>query len=65
MVFIDGDENDPNSYQAAGQIDYNDFIKKLPKNKYKFIDATYILIEPLNKKEIYKILDYYELNKSK
>ena len=52
MVFIDGDENDPNSYQVAGQIDYNDFIKKLPVNKYKFIDASYIMVEPLTKEEI-------------
>ena len=52
-------------YEEIGRIYYEDFIQKLPKNKYEFIDATYILIEPLNKKEIYKILDYYELNKSK
>ena len=56
LVFIDGDENDPNSYQAAGQIDYNDFIKKLPKNKYKFIDASYIMVEPLSKEEILDLL---------
>jgi len=29
FVVINGDENDPNSYQVAGQIDYDDFIKKL------------------------------------
>ena len=56
LVFIDGDENDSNSYQAAGQIDYNDFIKKLPKNKYKFIDASYIMVEPLSKEEILDLL---------
>ena len=33
LVTIDGDENDPNSYQVVGQLDYNDFIKKLPKDK--------------------------------
>jgi len=33
FVVINGDENDPNSYQVAGQIDYDDFIKKLPINK--------------------------------
>ena len=65
LVIIDGDENDEKNYYGVGNLNYNDFIKKLPKNKYEFIDATYILIEPLNKKEIYKILDYYELNKSK
>ena len=56
LVFIDGDENDENSYQVAGQIDYNDFIKKLPKNKYKFIDASYIMVEPLSKEEILDLL---------
>ena len=56
FVVINGDENDPNSYQVAGQIDYDDFIKKLPINKYKFIDASYIMVEPLNKEEILDLL---------
>ena len=56
FVVINGDENDPNSYQVAGQIDYNDFIKKLPENKYKFIDASYIMVEPLSKEEILDLL---------
>ena len=56
FVVINGDENDPNSYQVAGQIDYDNFIKKLPINKYKFIDASYIMVEPLNKEEILDLL---------
>ena len=56
LVTIEGDENDPNSYQVAGQIDYDDFIKKLPINKYKFIDASYIMVEPLSKEEILDLL---------
>ena len=56
LVTIEGDENDPNSYQVAGQIDYDDFIKKLPISKYKFIDASYIMVEPLNKEEILDLL---------
>ena len=56
LVTIEGDENDPNSYQVAGQIDYDDFIKKLPINKYKFIDASYIMLEPLSKEEILDLL---------
>ena len=56
FVVINGDENDPNSYQAAGQIDYDDFIKKLPISKYKFIDASYIMVEPLSKEEILDLL---------
>ena len=56
FVVINGDENDPNSYQVAGQIDYNDFIEKLPISKYKFIDASYIMVEPLSKEEILDLL---------
>ncbi|MHB9300134.1 DUF4299 domain-containing protein [Fusobacterium polymorphum] len=56
FVVINGDENDPNSYQIVGQIDYNDFIKKLQKNKYKFIDASYIMVEPLSEEEILDLL---------
>ena len=56
FVIINGDENDPNSYQVAGQIDYDDFIKKLPISKYKFIDASYIMVEPLSKEEILELL---------
>ena len=52
FVVINGDENDPNSYQGVGQLDYDDFIKKLPKEKYKFIDASYIMVEPLNREEL-------------
>ena len=32
-------------------LNYDDFIKKLPINKYKFIDASYIMVEPLSKKK--------------
>ncbi|WP_336161247.1 DUF4299 domain-containing protein [Fusobacterium polymorphum] len=56
FVVINGDENDPNSYQVAGNLNYDDFIKKLPENKYKFIDASYIMVEPLNKEEILDLL---------
>ena len=56
FVVINGDENDPNSYQVVGQIDYNDFIKKLPINKYIFIDASYIMVEPLSKEEILELV---------
>ena len=56
FVVINGDENDPNSYQGVGQLDYDDFIKKLPKEKYRFIDASYIMVEPLSKEEISDLL---------
>ena len=56
FVIINGDENDPNSYQVAGNLNYDDFIKKLPTDKYKFIDASYIIVEPLNRDDIEKML---------
>ena len=56
LVTINGDENDPNSYQIVGNMNYEDFIKKLPINKYKFIDASYIMVEPLSKEEILDLL---------
>ena len=56
LVTINGDENDPNSYQVAGNLNYDDFIKKLPINKYKFIDASHIMVEPLSKEEILDLL---------
>ena len=52
FVVINGDENDRNSYQPVGRIAYDNFIKKLPKEKYRFIDASYIMVEPLTKEEI-------------
>ena len=52
FVVINGDENDRNSYQPVGRIAYDEFIKKLPKEKYRFIDASYIMVEPLTKEEI-------------
>jgi len=56
LVTIDGDENNENSYQVAGNLNYDDFIKKLPVNKYRFIDASYIMVEPLSKKEMLELL---------
>ena len=56
LVIIDGDENDKKNYYGVGNLNYNDFIKKLPKNKYRFIDASYIIIEPLSKEEILELV---------
>ena len=56
LVIIDGDENDEKNYYGVGNLNYNDFIKKFPKNKYKFIDASYIMVEPLSKEEILDLL---------
>ena len=56
LVTIDGDENDKDSYNVAAYLNYDDFIKNLPENKYRFIDASYIMVEPLSKEEILDLL---------
>ena len=50
------DENGEEGIDKIGESIYDDFIKKLPTDKYKFIDASYIVIEPLNRDEILEIL---------
>ena len=48
------DENGKEGIEKIAESIYDDFIKKLPSNKYKFIDASYIVVEPLNRNEIFK-----------
>ena len=50
------DENGKEGIDKIGESIYDDFIKNLPTNKYKFIDASYIVVEPLNRDEILEIL---------
>ena len=50
------DENGKEGIEKIAESIYDDFIKKLPANKYKFIDASYIVVEPLNREEIVEIL---------
>ena len=50
------DENGKEGVEKIAEFIYDDFIKKLPSDKYKFIDASYIVVEPLNRKEIVEIL---------
>lgn len=59
LVTIDGDENDRNSYNVAAHLDYDDFIKNLPESKYRFIDASYIMVEPLNREELLGLLEIF------
>lgn len=49
-------ENGEEDIKKIGELIYGDFIKKLPSNKYKFIDASYIVVEPLNKEEMLELL---------
>ena len=51
------DENGEEEIDKIGESLYGDFIKKLPTDKYKFIDASYIVVEPLNRDEILEIIN--------
>ena len=50
------DENGKEGIEKIAESIYDDFIKRLPSDKYKFIDASYIVVEPLNRDEILEIL---------
>lgn len=55
LVVIDGDPNDPGSYSVYKYIEHKKFVKRLPGKKYTVLDAKYILIEGLTRKEIESI----------
>ena len=58
LLIIELNKNDgKNYYCLVGNLEYDKFIKKLPTDKYKFIDGAYIMLEPLTKEEILKLLD--------
>ena len=58
LLIIELNKNDgKNYYYLAGNLEYDKFIKKLSTDKYKFIDGAYIMLEPLTKEEILKLLD--------
>ena len=58
LLIIELNKNDgKNYYCLVGNLEYDKFIKKLPTDKYKFIDGAYIMLEPLTKEEIVKLLD--------
>lgn len=57
LLIIELNKNDrKNYYCLAGNLEYDKFIKKLSTDKYKFIDGAYIMLEPLTKEEILKLL---------
>lgn len=48
IVAHHGDGSQQDMYFSLGRIPYEEFIEKLPQNKYHFIDAYHILVEPLS-----------------
>lgn len=51
------DEDDPESYYALGEMDYDSFIQKLDPEKYSFLDGGYIVVSGLSKEEMMKLLE--------
>ena len=56
LIVADCCQDNKNAYHELGQIKYTEFIERLPKDKYKFIDANHILIEGLSRREIENLL---------
>ncbi|TNH04286.1 DUF4299 family protein [Testudinibacter sp. TR-2022] len=54
VVFEDAD--DAETYSMLGELNYFDFIKRLPKNKYRHIDDKYILVDGMTKQELGNLL---------
>lgn len=46
------DENDSNSYYSMGTMNYDDFIARLDKEKYYFLDDCYIVVQGLTEEEM-------------
>ncbi|WP_298977430.1 DUF4299 family protein [uncultured Campylobacter sp.] len=52
LIGIEGDENDADNYHAIAELEYDEFIARLPKQNYRFIDASYILVGGLNAEQL-------------
>ncbi|WP_462104756.1 DUF4299 family protein [Campylobacter concisus] len=46
---------DDRDAHVLGECEYNAFMKNLPKEKYRFIDAANVLVEPLSEEEMIEI----------
>ena len=55
LVIIDGNENNPDSYKVLGTIDYQTFLEKLPKDKFRKLDGEY-MVGNLSRKEMEEML---------
>lgn len=55
LVVIDGAPDNPANYQVYKYIEHSKFVKKLPRKKYTVLDAKYVLIHGLTRKEIERI----------
>ncbi|MDO4431383.1 MAG: DUF4299 family protein [Lonepinella koalarum] len=55
FVIYDDEEN-LDTYKQIGELEYNEFIKKLPSEKYYHIDHSYILVEGFTQDEMKTLL---------
>ena len=46
---------DDRDAHVLGECEYDAFMANLPKEKYRFIDAANILVEPLSEEEMREI----------
>lgn len=53
MLVVGVDDKDAH---VLGECEYNAFMKNLPKEKYRFIDAANVLVESLSEEEMREIL---------
>ncbi|PAF50060.1 hypothetical protein BKH43_06090 [Helicobacter sp. 13S00401-1] len=56
LVVCNGDEDDYESYETLEYLPYPTFIEKLPKEKYHFIDASYILVKAMSRSDLEDLL---------
>lgn len=56
FVCLYEDENGETQADSLDPISYEQFIEKLPKEKYSFIDGDYILVEALSREEMEEIV---------
>lgn len=55
LVVIDGAPDNPANYRVYKYVEHSTFVKKLPRKKYTVLDAKYVLIQGLTRKEIERI----------
>ena len=42
------EDDEASRYRVLAELDYSEFISRLPLESYRFIDASYILVEGLD-----------------
>lgn len=56
IVCHEGDPDDYDAYSLLTVVDYREFMRHLPKDAYEWIDAVYVVVFEMTKKEIEAVL---------